>query len=409
MWWLACAPAPQSPVPEPTAPTAPTAQLPLPAMQLARAQATPVWTVQIGEAHGTLLLEVEGGGETRRIERQSAESHTVQLVGLVPGAPHTATATLTRDDGSYVLGPLPFATDPVPDAVKLPFELLAHDPQRADPGWLLFSPYTPDGPFFPALLLDAALQIRWWWFPTSWMMDLWSLVERLETTRVGFTSLTLKGEEGYDWTHANGLARDADGGVIVSLRNQDAIVRFDANGDLDWILGDPLGWSEAFVPHLLAPVGQLSWFYHQHAPEWHDDEHLLVVFDNQSYGYTPYGTPPEGPLYSRVVGYEIDAVTRTVRQRFAFGETSTGPLYARVMGDADLLPNGDLLADFGYLEREGEDLPYDEQGLGRYGVRIVEFDPERPDAPALDLRLVSDGQIAPSGFQLYRARKIAQP
>jgi hypothetical protein len=147
---------------------------------------------------------------------------------------------------------------------------------------------------------------------------------------------------------------------------------------------------------VLAP-GQDSWqwFYHQHAPVWHPEQRLLVMFDNQLHGHTPYALPPEPPPPSRVVAYEIDAEARTVRQRWAFDQTSTVPLLSEVLGNAELLPNGNVLAEYGQVEIDGSD-----------HVRIVEFDPENPSEPALDVQLPPDPERAPTGWLIYRVRKI---
>jgi hypothetical protein len=499
VWWAACAEQELPEAPEP---------LELLALELTQAEQAPVWTVRVSVSQPAgLELAVEGGGERRVSTKGPQTEHLVQLIGLVPGAEHQLDITLTRGEERMWLDPLPFTTAPVPEQARLPLQILAHDPDRADPGWLLLSPQVLDPPEGslppPLLLLDSQLEPRWWlwagpsvsdlrvgpdgqlwslsgsgvqhlgwdgtvlqrwhpqpqegelWLPTLrahhevwpepdgsfWTLGIevvesdsypvsyvepepvpgeylvednplmhmgadgtvlshWLLHERLDPAKIGFDSLSSDAVEGLDWTHANGLSIDAQGGVVLSLRNLDAVVRLDSSGELDWILGDPRGWSSPFADRLLTPVlspgqGPWRWFYHQHAPEWHEDEQLLVLFDNHIYGHTPYGPSPPEPLYSRVVAYEIDLEARTVRQRWVFDQTSTGPLLSEVMGNASLLPSGNVLADYAQVEVEGQ-----------HAVRIVEFDPERPDEPALDLQLLPDPTRAPTGWLLYRARKI---
>jgi hypothetical protein len=54
---------------------------------------------------------------------------------------------------------------------------------------------------------------------------------------------------------------------MVSLRNQDAIVKFSRSGELKWILGSTNNWGPEWQPYLLTLVGvPFAWNYGQHAP-----------------------------------------------------------------------------------------------------------------------------------------------
>ncbi len=243
------------------------------------------------------------------------------------------------------------------------------------------------------LFLDAGGQVT----------DSWSLADRLDTTRVGFGSHDRVGAElRFDWSHANGVIEHPDGGVIVSVRNQGALVRLDDMGELLWVLSDPLGWSPAFEPYLLTPVGDLQWPYRQHAPELTDDG-LLVVFDNHNDGHTPYGPPPAQQPESRAVAYAIDADAGTVSQ--VWSASSTDHLISNALGDADRVATGAVLMDHGFLDGENGSLNAD-AGRGRKSIRLIEVDPATPDDPALDLRIWADIDDEPEGFKSYRAEHL---
>jgi hypothetical protein len=236
-----------------------------------------------------------------------------------------------------------------------------------------------------------------------WMADL------LDTERIGFDALAFT-LAGYDWVHLNGLVPTDDGGLIVSSRHQDALVKVDAQGQLEWILGDPAGWGEAWLPYLLQPVGELSWPYHQHAPAI-DAEGLVWVHDNHSHGRTPY-TPEDDaePQISRAVAYRVDPSAMTVEQVYSLQSTPWGPLFSPALGDADPLPTtGNVLVDYGFGDGEGpggEEVLNEELGLGRKSVHLVEHDLQAPDDPPLAVRLSSDVEVLAEGWKMYRVERL---
>jgi hypothetical protein len=227
----------------------------------------------------------------------------------------------------------------------------------------------------------------------------------LDLQRIGFDSLDNTGN-GRDWVHVNGVVADpADGGWVVSVRHQDALVKLTSDGELDWILGAPSGWRAPWSDHLLSPDPELVWPYHAHAPEVTPDG-TLVVFDNQMHGYNPYEEPvPRRP--SRAVGFAVDSVSRTVREVFSFDQTATGPLYSDALGDADVLAvTGNVLADYGFLDAQGDDLHAD-LGWGRKAIRLVEWTPS--GEVVRDIRLRSDAAEVADGWKAYRVEHLPDP
>ncbi|MBX2801988.1 MAG: aryl-sulfate sulfotransferase [Myxococcales bacterium] len=202
------------------------------------------------------------------------------------------------------------------------------------------------------------------------------LADVLDDSRIGFGSLetTLNG---LDWTHANAVIPDPDGGVLVSLRHQDAVIKLDETGQLVWILGDPAGWSDAHAPYLLEMTGGGRWHYHAHAPAF-DADGLLLLFDNHNHGRTPYEAGSSTDWASRVVAYRIDEATMTVEEAWSYHPPGPEMQVSR-MGDADpLLQTGNVLANFAYVDALNQ-----EQEL--VSLRLVEFDPADPERPVLDL------------------------
>jgi hypothetical protein len=128
------------------------------------------------------------------------------------------------------------------------------------------------------------------------------------------------------------------------------------------------------------------------------------MFDNHVRGHLPFDPPPEEPVFSRVVAYQVDEAAGTVAQLWEREQTTTGPLYARAFGDADLLPDtGNVLAVWGWLTEENG-VQYTAGGLGVHGARVVEYAPD--GRVVLDLRLTTDDPALPNGFKVYRAESV---
>ena len=84
-----------------------------------------------------------------------------------------------------------------------------------------------------------------------------------------------------------------------------------------------------------------SWFFHQHSPQWQPDGTLLL-YDNAS--DNPY-TPLE-EWNARAVIYDLDLDTMTANQVW---EDDMPDFLSPAMGDADLMPNGNILVTDSFL------------------------------------------------------------
>lgn len=219
--------------------------------------------------------------------------------------------------------------------------------------------------------------------------------DALDTGRIGFDSLDRVGL-GYDWVHGNAVVPLPDGGWLASARHQDALFALDADGGLRWILASPAGWSEPFVPFLLALDG--APFYHQHGPSL-DAAGNVYVFDNHNDGHDPYEPAPTLPPESRVVSFAVDEAAGTATQRFAWRHPEH--LLSEALGNATALPGGTVLACYGFLDAEDGQRNVD-RGLGKKISRIVEIDPDRAE-PVSDLRFWYPADVSREGIKTYRA------
>jgi len=136
-----------------------------------------------------------------------------------------------------------------------------------------------------------------------------------------------------DWTHTNGLVFDPkDDSFILSVRHLDWLVKIDrSSGNLVWLFGEE-GDFELEGPG--------KWLYHPHAPQLLDNGNIML-FDN---GNLRPGVPHE-KLYSRAVEYSIDEANMTARQVWEY--QGAEPFYSQFVGDADRLPNGNVLISDG--------------------------------------------------------------
>jgi putative cell wall-binding protein len=227
------------------------------------------------------------------------------------------------------------------------------------------------------------------------------LLDILDPFRIGWNALDVNYWDNYysaktvDWSHANAVISSGDGGFIVSLRHQDALVKIDGTGQLVWILGDPNGWGPAYAPYLLQPVGgAFSWPYHQHAPEL-TSVGTILLFDNHNGGAFPPDTQVADPR-SRAVEYRINESSMTVQQVW---EYAPGNLYASFIGDADELPTtGNVLVTFGGLRDEVDEQP---------SARLVEVTRDQSPTVVWELRVEDTNPDGAGNYFIYRAERIA--
>ena len=158
----------------------------------------------------------------------------------------------------------------------------------------------------------------------------------------------------FDCFHINSVDVDADGNLLVSARNTWAVYKLDSEtGRVIWRLG---GKRSDFQ---MGPGTRFAW---QHDARHHDEGRLISIFDNGA-------APPVAPQ-SRVLLLELDRRER--RARLVRQYTHPRRLLSPFMGNAQVLPNGNVVVGWGGL-------PY-----------ITEF--RRDGAVHFDARLPGAGQ-----------------
>ena len=146
-----------------------------------------------------------------------------------------------------------------------------------------------------------------------------------------------------DWTHANSIAwSPADGNLIVSLRDQDWVVKLDyANGSGDGHIIWSRGQGGNFT--LIAPPSvQYPWFSHQHDVTYVDDS-TIIVFDD---GNTRRLTYPTSDSRGQEYVLNEQTLTATLVVNADLGD------YSSAVGSAQLLPNGNLVYTSGLQGQE---------------------------------------------------------
>ena len=218
----------------------------------------------------------------------------------------------------------------------------------------------------------------------------WNTMDHFDPFRIGYDTFWaywwVRGfDKHVDWTHANGVSYDErDDSVIVSLRNQSAIIKIDRKtNEIKWILGRHDNWPDYLQTKLLQPVGELLWPAYQHNPRvTHTGS--IILFDNRAHGgalaFEQRLPIVEG--FSRGVEFVVDEESMTVRQVWASADKpSEDSCYTNAMSDAWLLPEtGNHLVIHAFClpvdkitTEDSMDETRRSPGDFPYGGRILEF------------------------------------
>ena len=147
----------------------------------------------------------------------------------------------------------------------------------------------------------------------------------IEESYAGYTG------HAYDYFHVNSIDVDADGHLLVSARNTWAVYKVHAKtGRVLWRLG---GKRSDFR------MGAGTRFAWQHDARHHDEGRLISIFDNSA-------TPPVAPK-SRVLVIALDRRERYAKLVREYAHPRR--LLAPFMGNAQLLPNGNVVVGWGGL------------------------------------------------------------
>ncbi|MCB0075895.1 MAG: aryl-sulfate sulfotransferase [Anaerolineales bacterium] len=186
--------------------------------------------------------------------------------------------------------------------------------------------------------LDENWQVVWAWdsFEHLDVSRMATLRERCWTT---CDAPLQNGRVANDWTHSNTIDYSpSDGNIIVSIRNQDWIIKLDyqdgnGNGDILW----KLGLQGDFA---IDPPTPKAWFTHQHDTRYLSDNRIMV-YDNGT-----LRCELTDQCESRGQVYEIDEATMSAR---LIVNTNLGK-YAAALGATQRLSNGNFHFSSGGLQ-----------------------------------------------------------
>jgi hypothetical protein len=321
-------------------------------------------------------------------------------------------------------------TDPSPGSIPVNIPVFHHEVFEMDNGNFLvlnvelraFENYPtsdsdPEAPLATAVVAgDEVVEFS----PTDGtIVNRWSLLDLLDPFRIGYDSLggfwngTFPEIEGgtRDWAHANAVIHDpADDSIIVSLRHQDAIVKFSRQtGQIIWILGTHDNWDPVeFGSFLLDPVGDPFLFeYHPHAPEVTEDG-TIVLYDNGNFKATPFAPKLLAPdNFSRAVEFSIDEDTMQVTQVWEFGQFDDPVRFAPFIGDADMQPlTGNVVITHGGVTTDAEGMPSDSIPTSKTSVYIIEVTHTTPGQKVFELSIVDPTPETANGWTTYRSERL---
>jgi arylsulfate sulfotransferase len=244
--------------------------------------------------------------------------------------------------------------------------------------------------------------------PDGNIINSWSILSMLDPQRIGFGSLgsywniVFGKKKTNDWSHGNAVTHQPeDDSIIVTLRHQDATVKFHRKtGELIWILSPHENWDKnRFEQYLLTPTSDEKYFfpYHHHAHEVLPNGNLML-YDNGSYGASPFNPQPRRTdVFSRAVEYKINEKTKQAEIIWQYGQHADTIYYSGALGDADYLPQADnVLITHGSLASKEK----------INTAIILEVTHTTPAKEVFKMKLYDDAPEQEGGWRVYRAERI---
>lgn len=267
---------------------------------------------------------------------------------------------------------------PVEGGIAIEAESLHHQPHEMPNGNFLTmtansrefadyptSEYDPDAPRGPKKVVgDRIIEFT----AEGDVVWSWDTFDHLDPYRIGYETFSpfwhVRGFPHHvDWSHGNGVTYDEkNGGVLISLRNQDAFLKVDyETGEVIWILGPPKGWGKPYSERLLRPLDpNMRWPYHGHNPRM-SNAGTMCIYDNGNWQARPFDKPkPPAEMNSRGVEYYIDESKGTVEEVWASADENTeDKVISWAMGDCHRLPEtGNMLVIDSFCVKEGPELTW---------------------------------------------------
>jgi hypothetical protein len=244
---------------------------------------------------------------------------------------------------------------------------------------------------------------------SSTVLNTWNTLDLLDPRRISYLIFQFP-TKAWDVQHANAVIEDpSDNSIIVSLRNQNAIIKFSrATGQLVWIFGPHEGWGPQWQAYLLTPVGSpFVWPYGAHSPVL-TPRGTLMVYDDGNSRAMPFATPvADTNNYSRAAEFKIDEQTMEVSQVWDYGRTNvTERIFTPYEGSAEPLPKtGNVLICFPAITYVNGVTP-SSFGPTATMARIKEVTYESSPEVVFDLALSAFDKLNYKDLSIYRSLRI---
>lgn len=144
----------------------------------------------------------------------------------------------------------------------------------------------------------------------------------------------------YDWFHNNSVWYDEKtNSITLSGRHQDAVINIDyKTKKLNWILGDPTGWSKKYQKYFFKPKGKnFEWQWSQHAAMITPEGYVFLFDNGNNKSKIEKDYVKAENSYSRGVMYKIDTKNMTIKQVFEYGKERGNKFYSPYISDVDYL------------------------------------------------------------------------
>ena len=223
---------------------------------------------------------------------------------------------------------------------------------------------------------------------------------------------------GRNWAHVNSVNYDeTDDSIIVSVRNQSAVVKIGRDKKVKWIIASPEGWNKDLASKILTPIdskgnkikcesnkceGTFDWSWTAHTAYKINEKskpgkaHVSVFDNGDSRGMEQPAMP--SMKYSRAVEYVVDEKNMTVQQVWEFGKERGFEWYSPITSVVEYQPKTDSMMVYSATAGLG-DLKKFRSGQGSVVPYLHEFKYGTKDE-LLEMKFVDSNSIG------YRALSI---
>ena len=173
----------------------------------------------------------------------------------------------------------------------------------------------------------------------------------------------------YDWFHNNSVWYDEKtDSITLSGRHQDAVINISyETGKLNWIIGDPTGWSEGYQKYFFTPIGNdFEWQWSQHAAMITPEGYVFILDNGNNKSKIKEEYVSASDSYTRGVMYKIDTNSMTIEQVWEYGKSRGSAFYSPYISDVDYLEENHYIVHSGgivYVDGHNSNQP---AGLGGY-------------------------------------------